>query len=96
MKALIFKTIVIDSACGYAALSLMPSDARVLTIEFKVNFLAPAKGEIFRASGIVRKPGNTITVTEGELIAFNGDKEKLIATMSATMMCVTDKSNIKK
>ncbi len=86
---------VIDTACGYAALSLMPEDAGVLSIEFKVNLLAPAKGELFKATGVVRKPGKTIVVTEGELIAYNGDAEKLVATMVATMMCITGRDNIK-
>ena len=86
---------VIDSACGYAALSLMPENAGVLSIEFKVNLLAPAKGDYFMTSGSVRKPGRTIMVTEGELIAYEGKEEKLIATMVATMMCITDRKNIK-
>jgi uncharacterized protein (TIGR00369 family) len=86
---------VIDSACGYAALTLMPEDTGVLSIEFKVNLLAPAKGDFFVASGFVRKPGKTIMVTEGELIAYEGNEEKLIATMVATMMCVADRNNIK-
>ena len=86
---------VIDSACGYAALSLMPEDAGVLSIEFKVNLLAPAKGDYFVASGFVRKPGKNIIFTEGELMAYEGNEEKLIATMVATMMCVTNRNNIK-
>lgn len=86
---------VIDSACGYAALSLMPESAGVLTIEFKVNLLAPAKGELFKAIGVVRKPGNTIIVTEGKLIAYDGDKDKVVATMVGTMMCITGRENIK-
>ena len=53
---------IVDSACGYAALSLMPARASVLTVEFKVNLLAPAKGERFVARGKVVKPGRTITV----------------------------------
>ena len=86
---------VIDSACGFAALSLMPEDAGVLSIEFKVNLLAPAKGDYFVASGFVRKPGKNIMFTEGELMAYEGNEEKLIATMVATMMCVTNRNNIK-
>ncbi len=58
---------VLDSACGYAAFSLMPKGAAVLSIEFKINFLSPAKGKRFRAVGTVKKPGRNITVTEGEL-----------------------------
>ena len=58
---------VLDSACGYAAFSLMPEGAAVLTIEFKINLLSPAKGKRFRAVGTVKKPGKNITVTQGEL-----------------------------
>lgn len=86
---------VVDSACGYAALTLMPEGAGVLTIEFKVNLLAPAKGDVFKATGIVRKPGKTIIVTEGELTTYKGTEENVVATMVATMMCVTGRNNIK-
>lgn len=81
---------VVDSACGYAAFSLMEAGSRVLSIEFKVNLLAPALGDYFIANGSVRKSGKTIMVTEGELIAYRGGGEKLVATMVATMMCVAD------
>ena len=86
---------VIDSACGYAARSLMPENSEVLTIEFKVNFLAPAKGDFFIAKGAVKKAGKTITVTEGELVSFHNNESKLIASMVATMMCLSDKSKSK-
>ena len=61
---------VLDSACGYAAFSLMSEDAAVLSIEFKVNLLSPAKGEKFKAVGKVRKHRKNITVTEGEFFAY--------------------------
>jgi uncharacterized protein (TIGR00369 family) len=76
----------LDSACGYAAFSLMPDDAAVLTIEYKINLLAPAKGERFRMEGLVVKPGRTITVADGRAFAIDGGQERLIATMSATLM----------
>jgi uncharacterized protein (TIGR00369 family) len=79
---------VMDSACGYAAFTLMPAEARVLTIEFKVNLLAPAAGERFRAHGRVRKPGRSIFVAEGELHALEAGREKLVATMAGTLMAV--------
>jgi uncharacterized protein (TIGR00369 family) len=82
---------IMDSACGYAAFSLMPADARVLTIEFKINLLAPAAGERFRAIGKVRKPGRSVFVAEAELYAETGHKSnssKLVATMVATLMAV--------
>ena len=77
---------VMDSACGYAAFTLMPEEARVLTIEFKVNLLAPAAGERFIARGRVKKPGSSITVAEGEMHAIDGERDRLIATMTGTLM----------
>jgi len=85
---------VLDSACGYAALSLAPENAAVLTVEFKVNLLAPAKGDSFRAVGSVKKAGKTITVAEGELFAQNGDGQKLVATMTATIMSIADREGL--
>ena len=79
---------VVDSACGYAALSLMDTDAAVLSIEFKVNMLAPAAGESFRALGRVVRSGRTITVCAGELQAERDGKSTLVAVMQATMMAV--------
>lgn len=84
----------LDSACGYAGFSLMPEGAAVLTIEFKINLLAPARGERFRSEGRVIKPGRTITVCEGRAFACSGGNEKLIATMSCTLMCVQDRADI--
>jgi uncharacterized protein (TIGR00369 family) len=86
---------VLDSACGYAAYSLMPEDAAVLTIEFKVNLLAPGKGERFLFRGSVTKPGRTIVVADGQAYAFAADGEaKLIATMTGTMMTVLGRDGI--
>lgn len=85
---------VLDSACGYAAFSLMPPGAAVLTIEFKINLLSPAKGDYFKAVGTVRKPGRQITVTEGEMYAYLKGEEKLVATMVGTMMSVFNRVGI--
>ena len=87
----------LDSACGYAAFSLMPADAAVLTIEFKINLLAPARGPRFRFEGIVVKPGRTISVVDGRTLQFEADGSagKLIATMSATVMTVRDRDALK-
>ena len=79
---------IADSACGYAALSLMPDDAAVLSIEFKTNMLAPADGERFIARGKVIKPGRTIMVCDATVHAVRGGAEKLVATMTGTMMVV--------
>ena len=86
----------LDSACGYAASTLMPHEAGVLTIEFKVNLLAPAQGERFRMVGEVVKPGRTITVSEAKAYALDGQgREKLVATMGATMMVIHGRDGIK-
>lgn len=84
----------LDSACGYAGFTLMGADAAVLTIEFKINLLAPAKGERFRMEGRVIKPGRTITVCEGRAFAIDGSQEKLVATMGCTLMAVTGRDAI--
>jgi len=85
----------LDSACGYAGFTLMPADAGVLTIEFKINLLAPAKGQRFRMVGQVIKPGRTVTVTEGRAYAIDNGHEKLVATMGATLMTITGREDVK-
>ncbi len=85
----------LDSACGYAGFTLMPLDAGVLTIEYKINLLAPAKGQRFRMVGQVIKPGRTVTVTEGRAYAIDNGREKLIATMGATLMTITGRDDVK-
>jgi uncharacterized protein (TIGR00369 family) len=79
---------IMDSACGYAAFTLMPVEARVLTIEFKINLLAPAAGDSFRAIGKVRKPGRSVFVSEAELYASSNETDKLVATMVGTLMAM--------
>jgi uncharacterized protein (TIGR00369 family) len=79
-------TAIMDSASGYAALSLMPEDADVLAVEFKVNFVAPAVGSNIRAVGTVIKAGKTITLTTANAFAISSDGEKLVAVMQATMI----------
>ncbi len=86
----------LDSACGYAAATLMPADAGVLTIEFKINLMAPAAGQRFRMVGQVVKPGRTVTFTEGQAWAIDDQGgEKLIASMTATLMTVTGREGIR-
>jgi uncharacterized protein (TIGR00369 family) len=82
-------TTIVDNACGYAAWTLMDPASDVLTVEFKVNFLLPAKGTEFLAIGRVVKPGRTITVCTGEVFAIDGSAKKTVAIMQATMMSVT-------
>ena len=85
---------VVDSACGYAALSLMPPGAGVLSVEFKVNLLAPAAGERFIATGRVVKPGRTLTVCAGEVAAERGGERTVVALMQATMMTLRDRAGV--
>lgn len=77
-----------DSACGYAALTKMPPDAAVLSIEFKVNMLAPALGEALVARAEVIRAGRTVMVCRSDVYAVKGSEEKLVAAMQGTMMVV--------
>ena len=79
---------IADSACGYAAHSLMERDANVLSIEFKLNLLAPALGERVVARARVLRAGRTISVCRADVVAIHGGTEKLVATMLGTMMTV--------
>jgi uncharacterized protein (TIGR00369 family) len=79
---------VVDSACGYAAMSLAAAGAEVLSIEFKLNLLSPAAGERFVARARVKRAGRNVTVCAGDLFATGGGAEKVVATMLATMMTV--------
>jgi uncharacterized protein (TIGR00369 family) len=84
---------VLDSACGYAAFSCMPPEAAVLTVEYKLNLLAPARGPRLRCEGVVVKAGRTISVVEGRAwqrpASDHPDApEQLVATMTATVMTV--------
>lgn len=81
-------TSLVDSSCGYAALSLMPAGSEVLTVEFKINLFAPARGQTLRAHGRVVRPGRTITVCQGDAYAVDGGASTHCATMVATMMRV--------
>lgn len=87
----------LDSACGYAAFTLMPADAGVLTIEFKVNLLAPARGPELSFEATVTKPGRTISVVDGR--AYQSEpgapEPKLFATMTATIMTITGRADIR-
>ncbi len=84
-------TSILDSACGYAALSVGPKECEVLSVEFKVNMLAPAVGEAFVARAAVKRAGKTLTICTADCFAVTSGQEKLIATMLATMMNVVEK-----
>lgn len=81
-------TALADGACGFAAATLIPADSEMTSVEFKVNFLYPARGEKFIGIGKVIKPGRTLTVCQAEIFAYNNGEEKLIALMQATMMAL--------
>jgi uncharacterized protein (TIGR00369 family) len=88
---------VLDSACGYAAFSLMPAEAAVLTVEFKTNLIAPAKGEQFVFRAHVLKPGKTLTICDARAFAFDRNRrERLVATMTGTLMAVHDREGVRE
>lgn len=87
-------TTALDTACGYAAYSLMPADAAVLSVEFKVNLLAPARGELLRVRAEVKRAGRTITVCAADAFALSGGQSKVVATMLATMMTIQGRANL--
>jgi len=88
----------LDTACGYAAFTLMPADASVLTIEFKVNLLAPARGPSMVFEATVTKPGRTISVVDARAFQSGpGDAErKLFATMTATIMTIVGRADVRQ
>jgi uncharacterized protein (TIGR00369 family) len=82
-------TSVLDSACGYAALSVAPEEVEVLTVEFKVNLLTPAVGEFFIARALVKRAGKTLTICTADAFAVRNGEEQLIATMLGTIMRIS-------
>src|SRR5215213_1139142 len=83
-------TTIADSACGYAAYSLMPPNSEVLSVEFKVNLLRPAKGETFCAMAEVVKAGKTLTVVRADVFGVDREGQReLVATMLGTMICLS-------
>ena len=98
-------TTIVDSACGYAALSLMPEGTGVLSVEYKVNFMAPARGGLFVAQGRVLRAGRTITVCAGDVLAVQEDPggsgefegaggQEVVATMLATIFSVRERPGV--
>ena len=82
---------LIDTAGGYAGFTLFPADSSVLTVEFKLNLLAPAEGERLVAEGFVVRPGRTLAITRGEVHAEKGGKRTLVALMQQTLMVMHGK-----
>ena len=84
----------LDSACGYAAYTVIDPEASILTIEFKVNLMSPGRGERFLFRGEVTKPGSTIIVADGRGYAIGDGPAKLIASMTGTMMVIRGREGI--
>lgn len=82
---------IADSAAGYAGYSLMPRHSSVLTVEYKLNLLSPADGELLIARGHVVKPGRTLVITRADVLVVKDTREKLCATLLQTLMCMADK-----
>lgn len=85
---------IADSAAGYAAYSLFPAGSSVLTVEFKINLLAPADGENLRATGRVIKHGKTLTICEMQAFITKSGEEKLCAHGMSTLMCLKDSASL--
>jgi len=84
---------IVDSAGGYAGFTLFPADASVLTVEYKLNLMNPARGERIVAEGFVVKPGKTLAVTRGEVHAESGGTRTLVAIMQQTLMVMHGKAD---
>jgi uncharacterized protein (TIGR00369 family) len=82
---------IADNSAGYAAYSTMPEDSTVLTTEFKMNLLAPARGPELVARSKVIKPGRTLVIVQSDVYSIDGEKETHVATMLATEMCLMNK-----
>jgi uncharacterized protein (TIGR00369 family) len=78
-------TALVDNACGFAAMTIIPAGMEILTVEYKVNFLAPAQGETLIARGTVKKAGKTFVICTGEAMMICDGKERHVATMLTTM-----------
>ncbi len=87
---------IADSACGYAAYSLMPASSSLVSVEYKINLLAPAIGEILFARGEVLRPGRTLTVARADIHGRTGGKSVHIATMQQTLMMLPDTPDIRE
>ena len=86
---------IADSACGYATATLMPADAGVLAVEFKINLMAPAAGEMLIARGRVIRAGRTLCVCQADVVAVTAGAEKTVAMLTATIMIVRDRPEVR-
>jgi len=85
---------IADSAAGYAGFSLMPADAGVLTVEFKINLMALARGELLIARGKVLRPGRTLTVSHANVYVVHEGRERACAILQQTLMTITGRSDV--
>jgi len=85
---------IADSAAGYAGFSLMPAEAGVLTVEFKINLVAPADGELLVARGSVVRPGRTLTVTHAEVAVRKDGQERVCAFLQQTLMTIVGRRDV--
>jgi uncharacterized protein (TIGR00369 family) len=84
----------LDSACGYAAYTVIEPEASILTIEFKINLLSPGRGDRFLFRGEITKPGSTIIVADGRAYAVSDGPAKLIASMTGSMMVIRGRQDV--
>ncbi|EHS50328.1 phenylacetic acid degradation-related protein [Rhizobium sp. PDO1-076] len=84
----------LDTACSYAAYTVIEPDASLLTIEFKVNLMSPGRGDRFLFRGEITKPGSNIIVADGRGYALTDGPAKLIASMTSTMMVIRGREGI--
>ena len=82
---------IADSAAGYAGYSLMPENSTVLTVEYKLNLLSPADGNLLIARGHVIKPGRSLVIARADVLVVKGEQERLCATLLQTLMCMHDR-----
>ena len=85
---------IADSACGYAAFSLMPAGSGVLTVEYKINLMAPAAGEMLIARGQVIRSGRTLSVCRADVVALASGQERAVAFLVATVMAIQDRPDV--
>jgi uncharacterized protein (TIGR00369 family) len=85
---------IADSSCGYAAFSLMPRGVGVLTVEYKINFIAPAEGDLFIATGHVVRAGRQLTVAQGTVEADAAPGRRAIALATVTLMTIEGRSGV--
>jgi uncharacterized protein (TIGR00369 family) len=85
---------IADSAAGYAGFSLMPAEAGVLTVEFKINLVAPADGDLLVARGSVVRPGRTLTVSHAEVTVHKDGSERVCAILQQTLMAITGRRDV--